>query len=70
MNIELIKSVVFKVVPVLVTYLVGKGIIDEATAGEIPGLIEALIVVAVTVPTIIRSLKTHKKAVVVADVEK
>ena len=60
MNIEMIKSLVFKVLPVLVTYAVGKGILNQETADQIPALVDWLIVGVVMIPTIIRSIKTHK----------
>ena len=60
MNVELIKSLLFKVVPVVITYLIGKGILNQATADQIPALIDWLLVGAVLLPTIIRSFKTHK----------
>jgi hypothetical protein len=60
MNIEVIKSWAFKLVPVITAYLVGRNLIGQETADQIMPLIDALIIVAVTVPTIVRSLKTHK----------
>jgi hypothetical protein len=60
MNIELIKSLAWKIVPIVATFLVGKGIIDDVMAEKLPGMVDALIILAVTLPTLFRSLKTHK----------
>lgn len=60
MNIETIKSILWKIVPIVATFLVGKGIIDEAAAEKLPGVVDAIIILAATLPTIIRSIKTHK----------
>jgi hypothetical protein len=60
MNIEVIKSWMWKIVPVITAYLVGRGMIDQSTADNIGPVIDAVVVIAVTVPTIIRSIKTHK----------
>jgi hypothetical protein len=60
MNIATIRSLIFKALPVAVTYLVGRGIIDEKIAADIPGAIDALIIVVAFVPTLVRSIRTHK----------
>jgi hypothetical protein len=62
MNMEMLKSMLFKILPVIVTYLVGKGILAEDAAANIPTAVDAIIILAVTVPTIIRSIKTHRAA--------
>ena len=60
MNMEMLKSMLLKILPVVITYLVGKGILTEDAAAHVPTAIDAIIILAVTVPTIIRSIKTHK----------
>ena len=60
MNLATLKSIVWKVVPVIATWLVGRGLIDEQTAEAIPGVLDAAIIVAAFIPTLIRSIKTHR----------
>lgn len=60
MNIELIKSLAWKIVPVVATFLVGKGIIDDVMAEKLPGMVDAFIILLATIPTLVRSIKTHK----------
>ena len=60
MNTEMLKSLVYKLLPVVVSYLVGRGILTPEAAEHLPTLVDWVIVGAVLVPTFIRSLKTHK----------
>lgn len=61
MNMELVVSVAKKAVAIIVPTLVGSGKIDEAVGQQIPVLVDAILVIASVLPTIISSFKTHKK---------
>ena len=61
MNNQLIKSIFAKALPAVAAYLVGSGILDQATADQIPAVVDAVIVIAAFVPTAIRSVKNYGK---------
>lgn len=60
MNVELIKSWVLKLLPVVTSYLVGKGIISQSVADQIGPVVDWLIVGLVLIPTLWRSWRNYK----------
>lgn len=61
MNLQLITSLILKILPIVAGALVGGGVIDDATGAQLPGAVDALIVLVAFVPTLIRSLKNYFK---------
>jgi hypothetical protein len=59
MNIELIKSWTLKIVPVVAAYLVGRGVISDEIAGQLPGVVEWVFVGMALIPTLVRSWKNY-----------
>ncbi len=60
MNVELIKSWVLKLLPVVTGYLVGKGLISQSVADQIGPVVDWLIVGLVLIPTLWRSWRKYK----------
>lgn len=65
MNWSIVASWTKKVIPVVVALAVGRGWLDQAAAttlGEkVPEVLDAVIIIASALPTIISSVKTHGK---------
>ena len=62
MNNEMIRSVVFKLLPVVTAFLVGRGVVNQEIADQIPSVVDWALVGLVTVPTLIRSWAAYSKA--------
>ena len=61
MNKELLKSTLYKLLPAVAAYLVGSGLIDQATADKLPAAVDAVVILASFVPTLVRSIKNYGK---------
>lgn len=61
MNIELTKSLLYKVLPTITAIAVSRGWIDEAIGAKLPAVIDWVFVGISLLPTFIRSVKSHKK---------
>ncbi len=60
MNAQVLKSWVYKLLPVVAAFAVGKGWLNQDTADQLPDLVDWIVVGATLLPTLIRSVKTHK----------
>lgn len=68
MNKELIRSWVFKILPILMAFVVGKGWVSQADADSVVpvldklwGSVDELLLAVSAAVTLIRSIKTHKR---------
>jgi len=68
MNKEVIKSWVFKVLPIVLAFLVGKGWISQPDADQVVPLldrvassVDEIALIVTSIVTLARSIKTHKK---------
>lgn len=67
MNKEIIRSWIFKLAPVVMAFVVGKGWISQSDADAVVplaekfwGIIDELLLAVSSLFTLIRSIKTHK----------
>jgi hypothetical protein len=68
MNKELIRSWVFKLAPIIMAFVVGKGWVSQSDADAVVPLVEKIwshvdetLLIVSSVFTLIRSIKTHKR---------
>lgn len=62
MNIEMIRSVAYKLTPVVVAFLVGRKVINQELADQIPAVVDWVIVGLTLAPTLWRSWMTYHKS--------
>lgn len=67
MNKELIRSWIFKLAPIVMAFVVGKGWVSQSDADAVVplaeklwGIVDELLLAISSVFTLIRSIKTHK----------
>ena len=68
MNKELIKSWVFKILPIVLAFIVGKGWVQQSDADQVVPVLQSLIssldellLAATSAITLWRSIRTHQK---------
>jgi|DEB19_MinimDraft_3_1074340.scaffolds.fasta_scaffold66077_1 hypothetical protein len=69
MNKELIRSWTFKILPIIMAFVVGKGWVSQADSDavvplidKIWGIVDEILLAAASAVTLIRSIRTHKAA--------